>query len=173
MQPRALIPATVVQVHSLLLERLHSAACPQGLIWLTAVSTTPNTTHRHKTRPRPSHLTQRPLAPRRREERPIHHDRDSIRRNNLCFLIIMLRRGTYGPRITVRTLVHQAGLSLPSLGRAVLVAFALEKLLRVNMASPSLQFQCLLVGPLTPVSMSSTIVFILDVLEECGTPSTR
>lgn len=78
------------------------------------------------------------------------------------------------PSTVVRTLAYNLGLSQPTVGEVI--AQNVEKYPEVTRLPLRSQFQHLLVQPMTSegvMDSASPVVFVLDALDECGTPDTR
>jgi hypothetical protein len=76
------------------------------------------------------------------------------------------------PTVVVRTLAYQLSASVAGLGDAIRAV--LEKNSNILMSSSHIQFQKLLLEPLSKLgNLISTIVVILDGLDECGTSNER
>ena len=78
------------------------------------------------------------------------------------------------PSTVIKTLAYNLGLSRPTVGEVI--ARNVEKYPEVTRLPLRSQFQHLLVQPMTSegvMDSTSPVVFVLDALDECGTPDTR
>jgi Cdc6-like AAA superfamily ATPase len=76
------------------------------------------------------------------------------------------------PATVIRTLAYQIGTFHSRAGEAITAA--IEKFPSVCLSPLSVQFQKLLVDPLTTViDKDTTLVLVIDGLDECGTPKKR
>jgi hypothetical protein len=76
------------------------------------------------------------------------------------------------PTIVIRTLAHQLGTSDPRIGAAIRTA--IEKNPNVIISPLSHQFLKLLLEPLSTLEFAtSTVIIVLDALDECGTADER
>lgn len=75
------------------------------------------------------------------------------------------------PTVVIRTLAHQLGTSDPRIGATIRTS--IERNPNITMSPLTRQFRKLVLEPLSELEYNTTIVVVLDALDECGTADER